>query len=182
MQRREARTLQSTVSTIVVKATISITQARALKLELRRRRLSGSASPYSAPSTSIHSMSVRRHIAAIALFGVQLLQGVLPAAGAMCERQAAASPMPALMSDAQPAAVTGSHHHHDTTAPAPAPAEHPQTPAACPMAMACTVVGVVSPTVVVSIVDVAIDVHRPVHAAAWPVSLDIAPEPPPPRG
>jgi hypothetical protein len=50
------------------------------------------------------------------------------------------------------------------------------------MAMACTVVGVLSPAVVVSIVDVAIDVHRPVHAADWPVSLDLAPEPPPPRG
>jgi hypothetical protein len=32
-------------------------------------------------------MRVSRHIAAIALFGVQLLQGVLPAAGAVCERQ-----------------------------------------------------------------------------------------------
>ena len=130
-------------------------------------------------------MRVSRHIAAIALFGVQLLQGVLPAAGAACERQAAASPTPALVSDVQPTAVTVSHHHHgatDTTAPAPAPAEHPHTPAACPMAMACAVVGVMSPAVVVSIVDVAIDVHRPVHAAVSPVSLDIAPEPPPPRG
>ena len=35
---------------------------------------------------------------------------------------------------------------------------------------------------VVSTIDVAIDVHRPAHAADWPVSLDIAPEPPPPRG
>ena len=117
-------------------------------------------------------MRVSRHIAAIALFGVQLLQGVFPAAGAVCERQTVATPTPAL--------VSAAHHHHDTSAPAPAPSEH--TPAACPMAMACTVVGVVSPAVVVSIVDVAIDVHRPVHVADWPVSLDIAPEPPPPRG
>jgi len=128
-------------------------------------------------------MRVSRHIAAIALFGVQLLQGVLPAAGAVCERQTVATPTPALASVAVPPAATGSHHHHEAAAPhESAPAEHPHSPAACPMAMACTVVGVMSPAVVVSIVDVAIDVHRPVHAADWPVSLDIAPEPPPPRG
>ena len=128
-------------------------------------------------------MRVSRHIAAIALFGVQLRQGVLPAAGAVCEREAAAPPTPALVRAAQPPAATGSHHHHDAAPPhESAPAEHPQAPTACPMAMACTVVGVLSPAVVVSIVDVAIDVHRPVHAADWPVSLDLAPEPPPPRG
>lgn len=128
-------------------------------------------------------MRVSRHIAAIALFGVLLLQGVLPAAGAVCERQAAAAPTPALVSAAQPPAATGSHHHHDAAAPhESAPTEHPQAPTACPMAMACTVVGVVSSAVVVSTIDVAIDVHRPIHAADWPVSLDIAPEPPPPRG
>ena len=126
-------------------------------------------------------MRVSRQFAAIALFGVQLLQGVLPAAGAVCERQAA--PTPALVGAEQPPAATGSHHHHDAAPPhESAPAEHPQAPTACPMAMACTVVGVLSPAVVVSIVDVAIDVHRPVHAADWPVSLDLAPEPPPPRG
>jgi hypothetical protein len=127
-------------------------------------------------------MRVSRHIAAIALFGVQLLQGVLPAAGAVCERQTVATPAPSLVSAAQPPAATGAHHHHEAGASGPAPSEHPHTPAACPMAMACTVVGIVSPSVVVSIVDVAIDVHRPVHAADWPVSLDVAPEPPPPRG
>lgn len=128
-------------------------------------------------------MRVSRHIAAIALFGVQLLQGVLPAAGAVCEREAAAPPTPALVRAAQPPAATGSHHHHDAAPPhESAPAEHPQAPTACPMAMACTVVGVLSPAVVVSIVDVAIDVHRPIHVADWPVSLDLAPEPPPPRG
>ena len=128
-------------------------------------------------------MRVSRQIAAIALFSVQLLQGVLPAAGAVCEREAAAPPTPALVRAAQPPAATGSPHHHDAAPPhESAPAEHPQAPTACPMAMACTVVGVLSPAVVVSIVDVAIDVHRPVHAADWPVSLDLAPEPPPPRG
>ena len=128
-------------------------------------------------------MRVSRQFAAIALFGVQLLQGVLPAAGAVCEREAAAPPTPALVRAAQPPAATGSHHHHDAAPPhESAPAEHPQAPTACSMAMACTVVGVLSPAVVVSIVDVAIDVHRPVHAADWPVSLDLAPEPPPPRG
>ena len=127
-------------------------------------------------------MRVSRHIAAIALFGVQLLQGVLPAAGAVCERQAAAAPTPALVSAAQLPAATGSHHHHDAAAHESAPAEHPQAPTVCPMSMACTVVGVVSAAVVVSTIDVAIDVHRPIHVADWPVSLDIAPEPPPPRG
>jgi len=128
-------------------------------------------------------MRVRRHIAAIALFGVQLLQGILPAAGAVCERQTAATPTAGLVSAAQPPAATGSHHHHDAGGTNESdPAEHPHSPVACPMAMACTVVGVVSSAVEVSSVDVAIDVHRPVHAADWPVSLDIAPEPPPPRG
>jgi hypothetical protein len=131
----------------------------------------------------MHRMRVSRHIAAIALFGVQLLQGVLPAAGAVCERQMVAIPTPALASDVQPTAVTGSHHHHDVGGPQePAPSEHPHSPAACPMAMACTAVGVVSSAVVVSSIDVAIDVHRPLHVAGSPVSLDIAPEPPPPRG
>jgi hypothetical protein len=128
-------------------------------------------------------MRVSRHIAAIALFGVQLLQGVLPAAGAVCERQTAATPTPAQVSAAQPPVATGSHHHHDAGGTHDAaPTEHPHAPAACPMAMACTVVGGVSSAVVVSTIDVAIDVHRPAHAADWPVSLDIAPEPPPPRG
>lgn len=128
-------------------------------------------------------MRVSRHIAAIALFGVQLLQGLLPAAGAACERQLAATPAAALVSDAPPSSATGSHHHHEAAGTdESAPAEHSHTPAACPMAMACTVIGVVSPAIVVSIVDVAIDVHRPMHVANWPVSLDIAPEPPPPRG
>jgi len=146
-------------------------------------RTSGPASTYAVPSTSIRLMRVSRHIAAIALFGVQLLQGVLPAAGAVCERQAAAAPTPALVSAEQPPAATGSHHHHEAAAPhESAPAEHPQAPTACPMSMACTVVGVVSSAIVVSTIDVAIDVHRPIHVADWPMSLDLAPEPPPPRG
>ncbi len=128
-------------------------------------------------------MRVSRHIAAIALFGVQLLQGVLPAAGAICERQTAATPTPALASVAVPPAATGSHHHHDAGGPqSSAPAQHPQAPTACPMAMACTVVGVVSSAVVVSTIDVTVAVHRPVHVADWPVSLDVATEPPPTRG
>jgi hypothetical protein len=131
-------------------------------------------------------MRVSRHIAAIALFGVQLLQGVLPAAGASCERPIASAAMPMLAGTAHgPAATTTAptHHHHAAPdAPVSAPAEHPHAPAACPMAMACTVVGVLNSAVEVSTVDVAVDVHRPTQAADWPVSLDIAPEPPPPRG
>ena len=131
-------------------------------------------------------MRVSRHIAAIALFGVQLLQGVLPAAGASCERPITRATMTVLAGAAQgptTATTAPAHHHHAVPdAPVSAPAEHPHAPVACPMAMACTVVGVLSSAVEVSTVDVAIDVHRPVHAADWPVSLDIAPEPPPPRG
>ena len=131
-------------------------------------------------------MRVSRHIAAIALFGVQLLQGVLPAAGAACERPITSAAVPVVAGAAQgptTASTAPAHHHHAVPdAPVSAPAEHPHAPAACPMAMACTVVGVLSSAVEVSTVDVAIDVHRPVHAADWSVSLDIAPEPPPPRG
>jgi hypothetical protein len=50
------------------------------------------------------------------------------------------------------------------------------------MAMACAVTGIVSLAVAVSTVDVDIDVHRPMHVADRPISLDVAPEPPPPRG
>ncbi len=142
-------------------------------------------------------MDVRRRIAAMALFGVQLLQGVFPAVGSVCERPifAATSPVAEVATDAATGGTTV-HHHHDapadltppsasrglTGAPMTAPEHHPHTPVACPMAMACTVVGVMSLAVAVSTVDVAVDVHRPVHVADWPVSLDIAPEPPPPRG
>lgn len=136
-------------------------------------------------------MGVRRHIAALVLFGVQLLQGVLPAAGAACDRPTA----PASAAVVSGAAPSGHEHHHamampaqeplaggTSNAPDSAPAPHPHAPAACPMAMACAAVGVVSLAVAVSTVDVAIDEHRPVHVANWPVSLDVAPEPPPPRG
>ncbi len=138
-------------------------------------------------------MDVRRRIAAIALFGVQLLQGVFPAVGAVCELQTSTVTAPATVSTT---ASASAHHDHgasadhtpspsadvSTGAPVSAPVHHPHAPVACPMAMACTVVGVMGSAVAVSTVDVAIDVHRPVHVADWPVSLDIAPEPPPPRG
>jgi len=122
-------------------------------------------------SITFHSMDVRRRIAALALFGVQLLQGVLPAAGAACERPAVVETIARVSQSTDP------HQHHDT----PMPVEHSHAPAACPMAMACTVVGVMGLVVAVTTVDVDVDVHRPLHVADWPVSLDIAPEPPPPR-
>lgn len=125
-------------------------------------------------------MDVRRHVAAIALFAVQLLQGVLPAVGASCERQVVAA------STASVVDAVAAHHHHGAPVdpdgtPVPAPAQQ-HAPVACPMAMACTVTGVMTSAVAVSTVDVDIDVHRPLHVADWPISLDIAPEPPPPRG
>lgn len=142
-------------------------------------------------------MEVLRHIAALALFGAHLLQGILPAAGATCASQPVAAPL--MIAAPVPADVPPAVHQHHAAAdhatpdraqtsggsaaiPTSTPDQHSHSPAACPMAMACTVVGVLSSSVAVSIVDVAIDVHRPVHAADWPVSPDIAPEPPPPRG
>jgi len=131
-------------------------------------------------------MRVRRHLAAAVLFGVQLLQGILPAAGASCERpmaQVAVSvAVGAAAASATHHAATTHHHHAQPSAPASAPAEQPHDVAVCPIAMACAAVGVASSAVVVSTVDVAIDVHRPVRAADWPVSVDLAPELPPPRG
>lgn len=138
-------------------------------------------------------MDVRRRIAAIALFGVQLLQGVLPAAGAACERIAVADAPARIATTADPhqhhaaavseasspAPIGNAHANHQ--APQPVPGQHSHAPAACPMAMACTVVGVMSAAVAVTTVDVAVDVHRPLHVSDWPVSLDVAPEPPPPR-
>ena len=131
-------------------------------------------------------MRVSRHIAAVVLFGVQLLQGILPAAGASCERpivQVAVSGAEGAGAAAATHHAAPTHHHHATpSAPASTPAEQPHELVVCPMAMACAAVGVASSAVVVSTVDVAIDVHRPVRAADWPVSFDLAPEPPPPRG
>ncbi len=130
-------------------------------------------------------MWVRRRIAALALFGVQLLQGVLPAAGAVCEIPPVGAPTSAT---AIADAVTAHHHHGAVPAPAsgrsadtPTPAPHQTDPAACPMAMACTVAGVMSVAVAVSTIDVDIAVHRSMHVADWPISLDVAPETPPPR-
>jgi hypothetical protein len=131
-------------------------------------------------------MRVRRHLAAAVLFGVQLLQGILPAAGASCERPMAQVAVSVAEGAGAAAAThhaaTTHYHHAQPSAPASAPAEQPHDVAVCPMAMACAAVGVASSAVVVSTVDVAIDVHRPVRAADWPVSFDLAPEPPPPRG
>ncbi|WP_411282147.1 hypothetical protein [Gemmatimonas sp.] len=131
-------------------------------------------------------MGVRQRIVAIALFGVQLLQGMLPAAGAACERETTAATTAAIAATAPD--VPSVHHHHRAPAdpssgtPTSEPVQHPHAPASCPMAMACTISGVLSSTVAVSTVDVDVDVHRSVHVAEWPVSLDIAPEPRPPRG
>jgi hypothetical protein len=131
-------------------------------------------------------MRVRRHLAAVVLFGVQLLQGILPAAGASCEQPMAQVAM-SVAEHAGPTSAThhaaqAHHHHAQPDTPASAPAGQPHDVAVCPMAMACAAVGMASSAVVVSTVDVAVDVHRPVRAADWPVSFDLAPEPPPPRG
>ncbi|WP_373069131.1 hypothetical protein, partial [Gemmatimonas sp.] len=83
------------------------------------------------------AMDVGRRIAAIALFGVQLLQGVFPAAGVDCERHTVvvAAPVAALAAE-----VASAHSHHgapavvSTDAPMPVPIQHRHAPAACPMA------------------------------------------------
>ncbi len=136
-------------------------------------------------------MWVRRQLAAIALISAQLFQGLLPATGAVC----ASVDATAVSADAgAPVAETGSqalqshqaHQHHQPPVTQPIeqnadPADDTPATVNCPMAMMCAVAGVASRTTSVSLIDVTIDTHRPEHPADWPDSLDICPEPPPPR-
>lgn len=140
-------------------------------------------------------MWVHRRLAALALFGVQLLQGTLPAAGGVC---ADAAPATAHEAGAVTVVVAPPHHGHagapqDAAAHAamnasdtPAPADssspaHPHESTTCPMAMACAVAGLMSTAVAVELHEVLVTTDRSERIADRLVSVDVTPEPPPPR-
>jgi hypothetical protein len=70
----------------------------------------------------------------------------------------------------------------DTPSPtdAPAPA-HPHESATCPMAMACAVAALMSEPVAVELHDIPVPTASSEHSADRLVSVDVTPEPPPPR-
>jgi hypothetical protein len=134
-------------------------------------------------------MWVFRQLAAVTLIAVQLLQGVLPAVGD-CATMRQASGGAAV---AESAAAEPGHAHHTVraaVAPTPGddarphdhePGDQSHTPADCAMAMMCANAGVVSRMVVETLPDGPIRAHRTEHPADRPASLDLSPEPPPPR-
>lgn len=135
-------------------------------------------------------MWVHRRLAALALFGVQLLQGTLPAVGGACVD---AAPATGHQASAVATVVAPAHHGHDMAAhaamqtsdtpsptDAPAPA-HPHESATCPMAMACAVAGLMSTAVAVELHEVLVTTDRTERIADRLVSVDVTPEPPPPR-
>ena len=148
-------------------------------------------------------MWVHRRLAALALFGVQLLQGTLPAVGGACVDAPSASggdvvatapaPTGVMPTDVMPTA-TGHHGHHaaanatsapaatssESSAPTDSPA-HPHESITCPMAMACAVVGLMSTAVAVELHEVLVTTDRSERIADRLVSVDVTPEPPPPR-
>lgn len=142
--------------------------------------------------------SSRLRRAAAFLLGVHLLQVVLLAASAVCERGMTSGTVEAItgqVAAAMPAHDHAAHGHGHgahpsgvTTAvpaatPESAPAHHhaPESDGECPMAMACTVTAVAAelPTLETPVVLVTADVVP--HVAQVPASLHHAPEPPPPR-
>lgn len=140
--------------------------------------------------------SSRLRRAAALLLGVHLLQVVLLAASAVCERGMTSGTVKAITGQVAAAMPDHDHsvHQHGahpsgvTTAvpaatPESAPAHHhaPQSDGECPMAMACTVTAVAAelPTLETPVVLVTAEVVP--HVAQVPASLHLAPEPPPPR-
>jgi len=136
------------------------------------------------------SSRVRR--ATSLVLGVHLLQVLLLAASAVCERGATANALPATtqMAAGGPVGHHATSHQHNghgtavtTSAPESPPAPHhaPTSDGACPMAMACTVTAMAAtlPTIESPVVRVAAEIVP--HVAEAPASLHHAPEPPPPR-
>lgn len=160
-------------------------------------------------------MWVRRQIAALTLITAQLLQGVLPASGALCtssgmsesarivlehlseqhsERSGARSGFdsshgPNAHSAATHEPVGASHasqshageSHESNRQKSEQHGSSTHTPASCPMAMMCAISGVVIRAESVPELDRTIDAPRTANNDDWPSSLDITPEPPPPR-
>jgi hypothetical protein len=143
-------------------------------------------------------MWVHRRLAALALFGVQLLQGTLPAVGGACVDAPSASGRDVVATAPAPTGVmptaTAHHGHHAaataTSAPTAAPTgssaptdtpAHPHESTTCPMAMACAVAGLMSTAVAVELHDVLMVTDRSETVADRLVSVDVTPEPPPPR-
>jgi hypothetical protein len=146
--------------------------------------------------------STRLRRAASLLLGVHLLQVILLAASAVCDLPGAASAHTAHAAQVTAAAVGSDDQHrahhaqpeHDHAGRGEPGAElsadqssqHPShhTPAqnaACPMAMACTVTAVVAPVPTFVTTEVQVPTLRVPHTASAPLSLRLAPEPPPPR-
>ena len=135
-------------------------------------------------------MWVHRRLAALALFGVQLLQGTLPAVGGACVD---AAPATGHQASAVATVVAPAHHGHDMAAHAamqtsdtPSPTDapdpaHPHESATCPMAMACAVAALMSEPVAVELHDKPVPTASSEHSADRLVSVDVTPEPPPPR-
>ena len=148
-------------------------------------------------------MWVHRRLAALALFGIQLLQGTLPAVGGACVDAPSASGGDVVATAPAPTGVmptgvmptaTAHHGHHAaanaTSAPTAAPTEssaptdtpaHPHESTSCPMAMACAVAGLMSTAVAVELHEVLVTTDRSEPIADRLVSVDVTPEPPPPR-
>jgi hypothetical protein len=143
-------------------------------------------------------MWVHRRLAALALFGIQLLQGTLPAVGGACVDAPSASGGDVVATAPAPTGVmptaTAHHGHHAaanaTSTPAAAPTEssaptdtpaHPHESTSCPMAMACAVAGLMSTAVAVELHEVLVTTDRSEPIADRLVSVDVTPEPPPPR-
>lgn len=140
--------------------------------------------------------------AASLLLGVHLLQVILLAASAVCDRSAGTLP-----AQAPAAAVHAGHHgspghggtdghdaHLASQVASPVASHHaaPHEPrhdshhgshtTDCPMAMACAASAVLVPVEQLATVEVRVPPTRITHETRALHSLHLAPEPPPPRG
>ena len=127
--------------------------------------------------------------AAAVLVGVHLLQVILLAASAVCDRSVGdAGNPPATV------AATATHHHdghgsahggaHDMPSGESAPETPPHTShtTSCPMAMACAATAIVVPVPMLASGEVRVRTEAIRHDAHVLRSAHHAPEPPPPRG
>lgn len=139
--------------------------------------------------------STRFRRAASLLLGVHLLQAILLAASAVCDRSlrdgAAALEYQAVHGaahGAMPVATSAHHAHHSVTdakpadqAPADGSPHHSSHTTSCPMAMACAATAIVAPVPTLASADVSVSDARIGHDALALRSLHVGPETPPPR-